>query len=279
MRGTLDLGITANRRNQSFISRMNYTFPLKVLRPFYLDGIGTAYIYLLDTAGGMLAGDSLDYRIRVEDGARLYLTNASASKSYVMNGGGAQVHQFFFRRTAGQHGVFFPEEVMLFKDTTLETATRIEAERDSVFAFCDMYACGRKHKGERFEFRSMGNLLEIVIDGKLAVWEKYRVDGHRLQSGQPGYLEEYTLGDFIHVQQRDGRRYAADRPGMPGRHRRRRGVGGLLASSERSADRESFKRGIRGGQGLLSTSMGAAAAPDAEGGAALYPQITDRTLC
>ncbi len=106
MRGTLDLGITANRRNQSFISRMNYTFPLKVLRPFYLDGIGTAYIYLLDTAGGMLAGDSLDYRIRVEDGARLYLTNASASKSYVMNGGGAQVHQFFFRRTAGQHGVF-----------------------------------------------------------------------------------------------------------------------------------------------------------------------------
>ncbi|MGG2197914.1 urease accessory protein UreD [Paenibacillus validus] len=191
MRGTLDLGITANRRNQSFISRMNYTFPLKVLRPFYLDGIGTAYIYLLDTAGGMLAGDSLDYRIRVEDGARLYLTNASASKSYVMNGGGAQVHQFFsVGRQASME--FFPEEVMLFKDTTLETATRIEAERDSVLAFCDMYACGRKHKGERFEFRSMGNLLEIVIDGKLAVWEKYRVDGHRLQSGQPGYLEEYT---------------------------------------------------------------------------------------
>ncbi len=198
MQGKLDLSITANRRNRSFISRMNYIFPLKILRTFYLDGIGTAFVYVLDTAGGMLAGDSLDYQIRVDEGAHLYLTNASTAKSYSMPDGDARINQYFsIGRNASME--FFPEEVMLFKDTSMETVTRIDADCDSVFAFCEMYAGGRKHAGELFQFRSMVNRFEINIGGKQAIWEKYRLDGYKLQIGRYGYLEEYTHWGNLYI--------------------------------------------------------------------------------
>ncbi|EXX86300.1 hypothetical protein BG53_06330 [Paenibacillus darwinianus] len=191
MRGKLDLVIAVNRRDRSFISRMHYLFPLKILRPFYLDEIGTAFVYVLDTAGGMLAGDSLAYNIRVDDGARLYLTNASTAKCYTMPNGDARVAQHF---SIGSRASleFFPEESMLFRDTSLETVTRIDAQRDSGFAFCEMYAGGRKHAGEIFEFRRLENRFEIRIDGKLAIWENYRLEGGMLRPGRPGYLEHYT---------------------------------------------------------------------------------------
>lgn len=161
------------------------------MRPFYLDDIGTAFVYVLDTAGGMLTGDTLHYDIRVDDRARLYITNASTTKSYKMRKGDAQVRQNF---SIGKYASleYFPEEVMLFQETSMETVTQIEADPDGVFAFCEMYTSGRNHSGERFQFRSMMNRFDIIIGGKLAIWEQYRLDGRKLKSGQPGILESYT---------------------------------------------------------------------------------------
>jgi urease accessory protein len=203
MHGKLDLNITANRRDRSFISRMNYLFPFKILRPFYLDGIGTAFVYVLDAAGGMLAGDHLDYRIRVNEGAHLYLTNASTAKSYPMSDGHAKIDQYF---SIGKNASleYFPEEIMLLKDTSVEVNTRIDGDRDSVFAFCEMYAGGRKHAGELFQFRSMMNRFEIIIDGKLAIWENYRLDGEKLRVGRLGNLETYTHWGNLYMYANDG---------------------------------------------------------------------------
>lgn len=203
MHGNLDLNITTNRRDRSFISKLKYSFPFKILRPFYLDGIGTAFVYVLDAAGGMLGGDSLDYRIRVNDGARLYLTNSSTSKLYQMSDGQARINQQF---SIGNNASleFFPEAMMLFKNTSVETVTRIEAEHDSIFALCDMYAGGRKHAGELFQFQSIVNRFEIIIDGKLAIWEKYRVEGEKLRVGRLGYLEGYTHWGNLYLYSKAG---------------------------------------------------------------------------
>lgn len=203
MHGNLDLNITTNRRDRSFISKLKYSFPFKILRPFYLDGIGTAFVYVLDAAGGMLGGDSLDYHIRVNDGARLYLTNASTGKLYQMSDAHARIDQQF---SIGSNASleFFPEAIMLFKDTSVETVTRIEAEHDSTFAFCEMYAGGRKHAGELFQFQSIVNRFEIIIDGKLAIWEKYRVEGEKLRVGRLGYLEGYTHWGNLYLYSKAG---------------------------------------------------------------------------
>lgn len=189
--GLLDLGIKVDHSEKSYVSRMNYRFPLKLMRPFYLDDMGTAFVYVFDTAGGMLAGDRADYSINVEKGARLYLTNASTSKIYQMPEGKAYIKQDF---QVGENASFecFPEAIALFRESDLETQTRIDAHPNSVLAYCEMYASGRKNKGETFEFRSLSNRLDLYIGGKLAIWEQYQLNMEREQFARLGYLEGFS---------------------------------------------------------------------------------------
>ncbi|WP_028391933.1 urease accessory protein UreD [Bacillus cihuensis] len=189
--GMLELGIKVDQNEKSYISRMNYRFPLKVMRPFYMDDMGTAFVYVFDTAGGMLAGDRADYSISVEDCARLYLTNASTSKIYQMPEGKAFINQHFH---VGENASLecFPEAITLFRQSELETQTRIDVHPKSVLAYCEMYSSGRKSTGESFEFRSLSNRLHLYIGGKLAIWEQFRLNMEREQFARLGYLEGYS---------------------------------------------------------------------------------------
>lgn len=189
--GLLKLGIRKDHRAKSFVSQMQYKFPLKVMSPFYLDRRGTAFIYVFDTAGGMLSGDSADYEIQVEDGAGLYLTNSSTSKIYPMPEGTAYVGQRF-RVGQGASLENFPEAVMLFKQSHLNMETKIELTSDSVLAHSEVYASGRKGMGESFQFRGVSNQFKLYIDGKLSLWEKYRLDMTQGNYEKLCYLEGYT---------------------------------------------------------------------------------------
>ncbi|WP_339226181.1 urease accessory protein UreD [Oceanobacillus sp. FSL K6-2867] len=191
MQGKLELEIKVDQEEKSTISRMNYRFPLKVMRPFYMDDIGTAFVYVFDTAGGMLAGDSSEYSIYIKKGAGLYLTNASTAKIHPMPEGNAHINQYFkIEENASLE--CFPEGTMLFRDSELKTQTHIHAHRNSVVAYCEMYASGRKNTGETFEFRSLTNRIHLYIGGVLAIWEQSRMDMEREQYARLGYLEGYS---------------------------------------------------------------------------------------
>lgn len=189
--GLLDLNINVDQNEKSYISQMNYRFPLKLMRPFYLDDMGTAFVYVFDSAGGMLAGDRADYSINVGEGAKLYLTNASTAKIYQMPTGKADISQEFY---LGENSSleFFPEAITLFRQAELDTKTTIHVHPNSVLAYSEMYTSGRKNIGESFDFRSLSNRFDLYIGGKLAIWEQYRLSMKREQFARLGYLEGFT---------------------------------------------------------------------------------------
>src|SRR5262249_56331930 len=59
-----------------------FQVPLQVLRPLYLDDVGTAYVYLVSPCGGVVGGDTYDISVVVEAGARACLTTPSATNPY-----------------------------------------------------------------------------------------------------------------------------------------------------------------------------------------------------
>jgi urease accessory protein len=191
LNGRLHLKIQVNPKGKSFISRMNYSSPLKVMKPFYLDQIGTAFLYVMDSAGGMLSKDQLYYEIRVDEGAHLYLTNASTSKIYSMPDGCAFIHNHFIVEK-GASLESFPEEVMFFKESSLESFTHIQLHTDSVLAFSEIYSSGRIGYGESYQFRHVRNQFEIRINEKLAVWEQYTLDPENVEYGNLGYMDGFT---------------------------------------------------------------------------------------
>ena len=48
-----------------------FQVPLQVLRPLYLDEVGTAYVYLVSPCGGVVGGDIYSMTVVVEAGARV----------------------------------------------------------------------------------------------------------------------------------------------------------------------------------------------------------------
>lgn len=76
--------------------------------------------------------------------------------------GNAHINQYFkIEENASLE--CFPEGTMLFRDSELKTQTHIHAHRNSVVAYCEMYASGRKNTGETFEFRSLTNRIHLYI--------------------------------------------------------------------------------------------------------------------
>jgi len=198
MKGQLRLRVSAEDNGRSFLSGAHCAFPVKIMRPFYLDAAGTAFVYAVDAAGGLLGGDTIDYEIRVDDGARLYFTNASTAKAHPMPRDSAVVRtKLSVGEKAGLE--YFPEASMLFRETTMTAVTRIEAAESSVFACWDIVASGRKHSGEQFQFRKFENELAIRIGGRLVLWETYRLEGDTLRGGTPGILDEYTHWGSLYV--------------------------------------------------------------------------------
>src|SRR2546428_470617 len=67
-----------------------FQVPLQVLRPLYLDDVGTAYVYLVSPCGGVVGGDRYDMTVVLEAGAQACLTTPSATKLYATPGAPAQ---------------------------------------------------------------------------------------------------------------------------------------------------------------------------------------------
>src|SRR5437867_13085287 len=85
------LHLVLRRAGQRTVLQEGYfQVPLQVLRPLYLDDVGTAYVYLLSPCGGVVGGDVYSMTVVVEAGARAGLTSPSASRLYATSGTAAQ---------------------------------------------------------------------------------------------------------------------------------------------------------------------------------------------
>lgn len=64
---------------EAVLSELSYSYPLKLLSP-RLSHSNVAVVYALTYGGGLVAGDTVDLNVRVEDGTSLVLlTQVSAT--------------------------------------------------------------------------------------------------------------------------------------------------------------------------------------------------------
>ena len=96
-----------------------FQVPLQVLRPLYLDEVGTAYVYLVNPCGGVVGGDAYSLTVVVEAGARACLTTPSATKLYATSGAPAQ-QRLDITLQAGAVMEYLPEQVIPFAQAAFQ---------------------------------------------------------------------------------------------------------------------------------------------------------------
>lgn len=189
-----------SRRGRRTILRRHYaSLPAQVIRPFYWEDDGRAYLYLLTPTGGMLGGDRLDLHIALEPGAQVCLTTASATKVHPATDAPA-TQSLRIELAPGSALEYLPEPTILFRQARWRQSTLVQRAADSRLVLAEAWSAGRVARGEVFAFAELHTTLEIYTEGRLTVFDRLALHPathpHQrlgLWAGRPHLLTLYLL--------------------------------------------------------------------------------------
>ena len=189
-----------SRRGQRTILQRHYTsLPARVIRPFYWEDDGRAYVYLLTPTGGMLGGDRLDIHIILEPGAQVCLTTAAATKVHPTTGAAAE-QSLRIELAPGSALEYLPEPTILFRQARWRQSTLVHRAADSRLLVVEAWSAGRVARQEVFAFASLETITEVYTGDRLSFYDRLRLQPARypyqrlgLWAGHPHLLTLYLL--------------------------------------------------------------------------------------
>jgi urease accessory protein len=171
--------------------------PLQVLRPLYLDDVGTAYVYLVSPCGGVVGGDAYTMTVVMEAEARGCLTTPSATKLYATPGAPARQRLDITLQT-GAVLEYLPEQIIPFAQAAFHQVTRARLGAGACLLWMEIVAPGRLARGEAFAYRDYDSSVCIEsADGRVLLRERTRLRPGWQQLSGAGLFEGYFyLGTF-----------------------------------------------------------------------------------
>ena len=153
-----------------------FQVPLQVLRPLYLDDVGTAYVYLVSPCGGVVGGDNYSITVVVEAGARVCLTTPSATKLYATPGVPAR-QQLDITVHAGAVVEYLPEQIIPFAQAAFQQHMSVRLGPGACILAMEIIAPGRLARGEAFAYRDYDSSVCIVeaASGQVMLRERTRL--------------------------------------------------------------------------------------------------------
>jgi urease accessory protein len=194
--GSLHL-VLRHAGQRTVLQECYFQVPLQVLRPLYLDDVGTAYIYLVSPCGGVVGGDIYSMTVVVEPGARVCLTTPSATKLYATLGMPAQQH-LEITLHAGAVLEYLPEQIIPFAQAAFQQHMTVRLGSGACILAMEIVAPGRLARGEAFAYRDYDSSVCIeAASGQVLLHERTRLRPGWQRLDGPGVFEGYDyLGTF-----------------------------------------------------------------------------------
>lgn len=197
----LELMLRCNRDSQTVCEHQYTTYPLRLSPIFRLeDGNenvncdrqawakpNRAYLYMINTSPGLLAGDELNLSLALAAHTSLYLTDQAAtkvhpvaeSKTWSKPGTAMKAtvnYQIVVHANASLELV--PEPIILYRDSVLEQNIQIELHSTAKLFLSEIILPGRLARAEYYEFNYYFNRLQIKdLTGKLLFMDAMRLVG------------------------------------------------------------------------------------------------------
>lgn len=196
--GALSLTFRRKSTGQTYIADQYFKIPMQIMPPHYQDDDGTAFVYLLNTGGGVLQNDRYMTELIAEEGSCVLITSPSSSKLYKMEDGHAEIIN---RITVKDGSVmeYLPEHNVPYAKSHTYQETEIYLEKGATLIASDMVTAGRVAMGEVFEYDFYASRTKIFVDGKLRVYDNSRMDPKHINMEKMGYLEGFRTNGTIYV--------------------------------------------------------------------------------
>ncbi len=138
--------------------------------------VDTPEVVLIDTAGGLTAGDRLAVDVRLGAGAAATVTSVAMEKIYRSPAGEARIATIL--RLGPRAGLaWLPQETILFDGARLVRHTRLHLAADSRLLWCEGLIFGRLARGERIRSGLLHERVDLRVGGRLLHADRLRLEG------------------------------------------------------------------------------------------------------
>ena len=178
----------AVRQGRTTLTKMQFSGPLRVQRPFYPEAAPTnapgraqlsqpCHCCLLHPPGGLVSGDDLSLAVRLTQGAHTLLTAPSASKFYAADAHNVAQRQTTDLNVAGGMLEWLPRETIIYDGARAEMRTSVELDNASACIGWEMICLGRPAASESFTHGSVRQSLILTREGLPLLHEVLRFEG------------------------------------------------------------------------------------------------------
>ena len=174
-------GNKASRQNRTIVSHQYITYPFRLSPIFRLDKTNPddAYLYIMNSSPGLLAGDELGISLQLAANTSLYLTDQAATKVHPMpneNSLAKTNYQIELGERANLE--LISEPLILFTDAALEQKIDIKIHPTAQLCLSEIIVPGRLARGEVYQFRHYHNRVRITsLTGELYVTDAMYLEG------------------------------------------------------------------------------------------------------
>jgi urease accessory protein len=248
-RGRIEVEFARAPDGETYLRRQHASYPYHLCRPhrFAGDPAGMATLYLQSCAGGIYAGDRLEERIAVREGARAQVTTQASTIVHSMVGSGA-AQSVRIEAEPGAFVEYLPDPLILFPNASFETRLGIRVAANATVVACDSFLMHDPDAHGRAFDRLAAEIAAETPDGRLLALDRFEVAGATMQRGLAGVAGRFAAHGAMWVLSRD------------------RPAGELVETLRDGLDGVA---GIYAGASLLPNEAGAAVRMLAEDGVAL----------
>ena len=131
---------------------------------------------LINTAGGIVGGDKLEFQVETREDASLAITSQAAEKIYRSNGLTSRI-SVSLKAERGSELFWLPQETILFDRARIEREIEADVSSEGSLAICEAIVFGRDAMGEKVTRGLLRDRWRIRRDGKLIFADALALDG------------------------------------------------------------------------------------------------------
>lgn len=172
-RGRLDL-VFAQREGRTVLLDSYCEVPFKITRPLSTSDEGRVHLMLMHCTAGLFGGDGIEMTVRVERGAKVRLTQQSATRVHPSDGRQAvQRTRIHVEREAELEMLLEP--VIPFAASRLSQQTLLELAPGARLLYWEGLMAGRVGRGELWAFDELSSETKLVSEGRLLFLDRFRL--------------------------------------------------------------------------------------------------------
>lgn len=181
------------RHGKTVITSVYQLPPLRASRPLHFNpkNPAEATVYMVETSGGLVAGDQNRFEITVEEEAEVCLIPQSATKIYPSFNGMWSKQNIDVSIAPKATLAWKTEAIIPYDIAKLEAKTVINMAKDATLLWGEILAPGRVSRDEILKYNEVKTNYQVWIDGECLIYDALRFSPELTDLKQLGLLEEH----------------------------------------------------------------------------------------